>query len=433
MILFHLIFEDAEAKSLAMSVTEGNAEEGEEVVTCIQTISSNLITGIQKGEDDRVTVAYLMLLCAWLFEDPDSVNDFLGEGSNVQSLVQAVLQAKGDGMVQGLCASLLGIIYEFSTKDSPIPRGTLHPILASRLGRDLYIDRIKKLRSHPLLRDFEVLPQRLGSFGGLPEVFFEQSFVDFVKDNFSRIMRAIDRDPGFEVPVIANGIQKGISRELVDSLRSQLEDKSTELQQASSNLLSLERQLSQIQADTRKAKETSTIELARIKNVNDALQRHHEEDTLKTQAAHNRALQDLQRQMQLVKKNAEDEAVRVQAVHNKSIQDLEKQMQNLQKEADEKAERVRERTDAEISDLQSIISRLEADLEKVNPQFPYFPIPKSNLYANPPSDQQKPQPRSPNRPHGIHNPTRGSNSTSRTLRIKSLGTPFSNANVEREE
>jgi len=280
-LLFHLIFDDAEAKSLAMNVTEGDASSGEEVVTCIQSIAANLITGFQQGRDDRVLVAYLMLLCGWLFEDPDAVNDFLGEGSNVQSLVQAVLQGdRASIIVQGLCAMLLGIVYEFSTKDSPIPRATLHPILASRMGRDQYIDRLTKLRRHPLLRDFEVLPQKLGSVsaGGLPEVFFDKTFVDFVKDNFSRLLRAIDRDPGIEIPVIANGVQKGISREMVDSLRSQLEEKDKALQKAQSDLLSLERQLGQERADSRRTKETALLDAARIKTVNEALQRHHEDD-----------------------------------------------------------------------------------------------------------------------------------------------------------
>lgn len=280
-LLFHLIFEDAEAKSLAMSVAEGDASNGEEVVTCIQTITANLIMGIQKNVDERILVAYLMLLCGWLFEDPDAVNDFLGEGSNVQSLVQAIFQKGGDGIiVQGLCAMLLGIVYEFSTKDSPVPRGTLHPVLASRMGRDQYIDRLTKLRSHPLLRDFEVLPQKPTSapVGGLPEVFFDKSFVDFVKDNFSRLLRAIDRDPGMEVPVIANGVQKGISREMVDSLRSQLEEKEKTLQKAEEKLQSLERQLGQEQADHRRTKETADVDLKRIKSVNEALQRHYEED-----------------------------------------------------------------------------------------------------------------------------------------------------------
>ena len=152
-ILFHLIFEDSVAKNLAMSVAEGDASNGEEVVTCIQTITANLIAGIQRNVDERVLVAYLMLLCGWLFEDPDAVNDFLGEGSNVQSLVQAVLRSTADGViVGGLCALLLGVVYEFSTKDSPVPRATIHPILASRMGRDQYIDRLTKLRGYPLLR-----------------------------------------------------------------------------------------------------------------------------------------------------------------------------------------------------------------------------------------------------------------------------------------
>ena len=279
-ILFHLIFEDSVAKNLAMSVAEGDASNGEEVVTCIQTITANLISGVQRHTNERVLVAYLMLLCGWLFEDPDAVNDFLGEGSNVQSLVQSALHNGGDGIVQGLCAMLLGITYEFSTKDSPVPRATIHPILASRMGRDQYIDRLTKLRNHPLLRDFEVLPQKLSSasMGGLPEVFFDRSFVDFVKDNFSRLLRAIDRDPGMEIPVVANGVQKGISREMVDSLRSQLEEKAKALQKAEEDLLSLGRQLGQEQADHRRAKETATIEISRIKNVNGALQKHHEED-----------------------------------------------------------------------------------------------------------------------------------------------------------
>lgn len=280
-LMFNLIFDDAEAKNTAMAVAEGDSSSGEEVVTCIQAITANLISGIQRDLDDRVLVAYLMLLSGWLFEDPDGVNDFLGEGSNIQSLLQAVVRGGSDAViVQGLCTLLLGIVYEFSTKDSPVPRATICHILSSRLGREKYIDRLTRLRSHPLLRDFEVLPQKLSSAspGNLPEVYFEKIFVEFLKDNFSRMLRAIDRDPGLEVPVIANGIQKGISRELVDSLRSQLEEKEKMQRTTEEEILSLRRQLGQEQAENRKTKETSAVEVARIKQVNEALQRHHEED-----------------------------------------------------------------------------------------------------------------------------------------------------------
>lgn len=279
-IIFHLVFDDANNKILAMNVAEGNAAEGEEVVTCLQTLTGNLIIGIQKNLDERILVAYLMLLCGWLFEDPDGVNDFLGEGSNLQSLAQAVSSNVGNGIVvQGLCSLLLGMLYEFSTKDSPVPRATIHSILMSQVGRERYIDQLTKLRSHPLLRDFEVLPQKLSSApaGGLPEVFFDTAFVDFVKDNFSRLLRAIDREPGMEIAVITNGIQKGISREMVDSLRTQLEEKGKALQKTQEELVSIGRQLGQEQADHRRAKETFAVELTRIKTVNDGLQRHHED------------------------------------------------------------------------------------------------------------------------------------------------------------
>ncbi|KAJ5053877.1 uncharacterized protein L3040_000167 [Drepanopeziza brunnea f. sp. 'multigermtubi'] len=339
-ILFHLVYEDPDAKSLAMSVADGDASQGEEVVTCLQTLTGNLIIGFQKNTDERILVAYLMLLCGWLFEDPDGVNDFLGEGSNLQSLVQAVSSSVGDGvLVQGLCAILLGIVYEFSTKDSPVPRATIHPILASQMGRDRYIDTLTKLRNHPLLRDFEVLPQKLSSapIGGLPEVFFDSTFVDFVKDNFSRLRRVIDRDPGIEVPVVANGIQKGISREMVDTLRSQLEEKDKALQKAQDELLSLGRQLGQEQADHRRDKETFVIELDRIKNINEALQRNHEHDVMKLQAEQTRLIQDHQRQLE-----------------------------HIQKASDTNADRTRKRTEAEIADLQNRITKLEADLTKAN-------------------------------------------------------------------
>lgn len=278
-IVFHLVFENPEGKALAMSVSEGDAESGEEVVTSIQTITAHLVTALSRGEDDRVSVGYLMLLIGWLFEDVDGVNDFLGEGSNVHALAQEIVRhPPGSVLVQGLCAMILGVIYEFSTKDSPVPRSTLHSLIMSRVGREKYIDALNQLRSHALMRDFEVTPQKADGSGNLPGVYFDATFVDFFKDNYSRIARAIDRDPGLEISVVTNGVQKGISRELVDSLRSQLEEKEQALQAALSDVASLNGKLGREQADHRHSKEASVAELARIKSVNEGIQRHHQEE-----------------------------------------------------------------------------------------------------------------------------------------------------------
>ncbi|KAI4216258.1 MAG: hypothetical protein LQ351_001268 [Letrouitia transgressa] len=348
-LLFHLLHDDFEAKNMTMKVAEGDSENGEEVVTCIQALTGNLIAAEQKSEDERVSIGYLMILCSWLYEDHDAVNDFLNEGSNVQSIVQLVIQnAQSRVLVCGLCAVLLGTIYEFSTKDSPIPRATLHQILTSRLGREQFADRITRLREHPMVRDFEVLPQNLSSsqFSGLPEVYFDKTFVDFIKDNFSRIIRATDRAPGLEVPVVANGVQKGISRELVDSLKAQVEDRNQTIQKLETDVLTIERKLGQEQADHRKAKETAAIELNRIKNVNEALQRNHEEDS-----------------QRMLKENW-DRHLESQRIHEEEIRQAQQELQKAKADSEAAANRVRERNDAEVQDLKATATRLRNELEK---------------------------------------------------------------------
>jgi hypothetical protein len=272
-ITFHLLYENPGAKAKVLSLTEGDAESGEEVVTSLQTVAAHLISGLRRDDDPRIIVGYLMLLLGWVFEDLDAVNDFLSEASNVQSLIQAVLQpaVPGGEIVKGLCVMLLGIVYEFSTKDSPIPRVTLHSVLTSRLGRDTYLDRLSKLRSHPLVREYDVTPQKidLSIPGQQAEVFFDAIFVDFLKDNHSRVMRAIDREPGMEISVVTNGIQKGISRELVDSLRSKITEQEEQLQ-------TLQTRTGQEQAEQRRGREELAAENGRLKAVNEGLQRTHE-------------------------------------------------------------------------------------------------------------------------------------------------------------
>ncbi|KAK7920975.1 hypothetical protein PG985_008997 [Apiospora marii] len=414
-ILLHLIYDNSEAKALAMSVTEGDAENGEEVVTSIQTITAHLISGLarpnsERTVDERITVGYLMLLLGWLFEDLEGVNDFLGEGSNIQSIAQAVHQAPNGSLVQGLCAMLLGVCYEFSTKDSPIPRSTLHDVLLQRMTREKYIDVLTKLRSHPFIRDFEVMPQKLDNSGNLPEVYFDATFVDFFKDNYSRILRGIDREPGMEISVVTNGVQKGISRELVDSLRAQLDEKERALQSALVDMTSFDQRLGQEQADHRRSKESSASELARIKEINEALQRGHEEEIerikmqLKSQDdAHQRQLEaarreaqkaadniheehrakeeELQRQLEYVKKTAEAATARAQRRAETELADAKKKTEaelaearkkseaevaDIKKAAEAQTSRVQRRAEADMADLRATISRFETDLMKAN-------------------------------------------------------------------
>ncbi|RVX73484.1 hypothetical protein B0A52_03126 [Exophiala mesophila] len=383
-LLMHLVYENAETKSMALKVTEGDAESGEEVVTFVQSIASNVIAGIQHVEDERALIGYLMLLLIWLFEDPEAVNDLLGEGSNVQGLITAVKITKSTmPLVAGLAAFLLGVVYEFSTKDSPVPRTTLHGLLIGNMGRETYVDSLTRLRENPFVRDFEVLPQA-GS-GGLPDVFFDKTFIDFLKDNFSRFLRAIDRDPKFEVSVVSEGVQKGVSRDLVDSLRAQVEEQKQSIEAASTELLQLKRKLEQEELDHRRTRESTSVELSRIRQINQSLHTNHEEEVAKLQ-------RDFTRERDSLLKSHEDELHRrrneglgtlenARKHHESEIKRLEQRIASITKEAaDERASLVQKHkqemvaaetefqttqqiTAAEVAELKKTISSLESKLE----------------------------------------------------------------------
>jgi len=280
-LLTHLLIDNSENKEQALKVSE-NENEGEEdeeyeVVTFVQSITSNIVAGVQHPEDERALIGYLMMLSIWLFEDLGAVNDLLGETSSINGLISAIKVATPTmPLVASLCTFLLGIVYEFSTKDSPIPRAKLHDVISKGLTREVYIDKLTKLRESPYIRDFEVLPTV--SEGGLPEVYFDQEFVDFFKDNFSRFLRAIDREPGFEVSIMANGVQKGVSRELVDSLRAQLDEQKTTLENTESELVSSRQKLEQEILEHKRTRDSTTVELSRIRQINQGLQTNHEQE-----------------------------------------------------------------------------------------------------------------------------------------------------------
>ncbi|KAL2821286.1 p115 like vesicle tethering protein [Aspergillus cavernicola] len=352
-LMFHLLFENAEAKSVAMGVTEGDAENGEEVITCLQTVAGNLITGIKRGDDERISLGYLMLLCGWLYEEPDAVNDFLGEGSSIQSLLQ---ETKHRGvtnvLVPGLCTILLGIIYEFSSKDSPIPRKTLHKLLLEQLGREQYIDRITRFRESPLVRDFEVLPQTIGADydGGLPDIYFDRIFVDFLKDNFSRLIRAIDREPGLEISVLTNGVERGISRELVDSLKTELDEKVQVVQNLESELISLRHRLEQEQAEHRKSRDSNGMEFARLQQMHDSLQKRHEQQLSALGEHHKQMKNDMLKQ------------------HGEQLRAIDTQLRETSADYERKGLKFKERHEAEVADLQKKIRSLESNLAQVREQ-----------------------------------------------------------------
>ncbi|RDA90524.1 hypothetical protein CP533_6205 [Ophiocordyceps camponoti-saundersi (nom. inval.)] len=357
-IAFNLLHENASAKAKLLGLGEGDLDMGEEIVTSIQTISSHLLSGISHNNDTRSLVGYMMLLSSWMFEDLEAVNNVLAEGSNVQGLIQAALQAHpfDTELIGGMSTMLLGVIYEFSTKDSPISRSKLHAILVSQLGRDKYLERLKYFRKHPLMRDFEVATQKYdaSSRKGLPSVFFDVEFVNFFKDNYSRLARAIDRPPDFEASVILNDEQRGVSRDLVDSLRHQVEEKGQALEIARGRVVSLEAMLNRERAENKQFREDIAIQLSRSRDAYIAQEKSHaarlneiQNQRLASEAALERKITSIT--SEIAAKDAEHEIVLAQA----------------RRAAQDEVERVRSRAEVENTGLRAMIAQVETDLSQL--------------------------------------------------------------------
>ena len=363
-IAIHLLNGFPDGKELLMAVSEGDVTSGEEPLTCIQALTSNLLAKLQRDEDDRVQSAFLMLLCIWLFEYPPAVNDFLGEGSSIQSLIQIVGLSRIDRtVIRGLCAFLLGIVYEFSTKDSPVTRRTLQPLLVSGLGREKYLDIITQLRQHPLIREHDAanLPTDQKS----SDICFDSLFVDFLKDNFSRLARAIDRDPSMEVQIKDDAVD----RDLLDSLRGEIDSKTSTLEKVESDLLNCERKLEQEQADHKKNQDLVAAEMLRIKKINEALQRDMEVELKKVEELYEEKF----RQQEEKHKEATQKAVsEIQRMHLKTTdissakeEELNQQCRNLQKSLNE-ADQRQKATDSRLSEVVKRATELSVALETAN-------------------------------------------------------------------
>ncbi|WFD32598.1 type I protein arginine methyltransferase [Malassezia sp. CBS 17886] len=173
----------------------------------------------------RVMVGYLTLLAMWLWQSPASIADLVSESANLQVLVQPVAQASGvDALVQALSAFVLGAAYEFNTlaggrsagseasaggvspadapSDTTLTRKAMHAILHTRVGADQFSVRLLQLKNDPRFAAcgpdaLERILAVAAAPGDVeePGVWFVWPFVEFWKDNYMRVQKAILVDP----------------------------------------------------------------------------------------------------------------------------------------------------------------------------------------------------------------------------------------------
>ncbi|BGO92969.1 hypothetical protein NBRC10512_004190 [Rhodotorula toruloides] len=221
-----------------------------------QAQSANAGLGPERGlEWSRVMVGYLTSLSLWMWESPLTVKEFLSEGSNLQVLIQPITQSSGvDSVIQGLCTFLLGICYEYNREPGPISRETLHPILHSRVGPDQFVSRILRLREDPRFRNVgpnvlelvdedDTIAEDLGEEDGL---WFDFSFVEFLKTNYISVQRAILIDPQASSAMVRS--MDGVSPEVLAALRASLAAQTKELDDLREALQSLAQERDQERA-----------------------------------------------------------------------------------------------------------------------------------------------------------------------------------------
>lgn len=269
-IIQDLIADAPEAKGALLAVKEGDESEGEEVLSFLQTVASELEPALKEASDPRFAESYACLLITFLWESAEGVDDVLAEGSSlVQTLAEVTASAASDPELAGLSAVLLGTIYEFSTKDSPIPRRTLAPLLTQKLGRSKYLSALADLRRQPAVRDADLLAEE----GGTATLC--QTFVDLFQVEYSRLRKAIDKDPGVEV-LPASATAAGVDRDVLDDLRQQLQTSKEAFAQSQSSSSEAAQKAEQERLTGAKELQTATAEVERLRRINQAMQQGHE-------------------------------------------------------------------------------------------------------------------------------------------------------------
>lgn len=329
-IVSDLIADQPQAKAALAQVNEGNETEGEDVLTAVQVLGAKLQSAFQTS-DERIISAYASLLSIFAWEFADGVNELLNEGSGlVQALVAGANPRAGSVVIAGLAAVLLGTIYEFSTKDSPIPRRTLAPLLAQKLGRHQYLEALVQLRRDPAIRD-AILDEAAHG-----ETVLSTTFVDLFTVEYARLRKAIDKDPGLEV-LPSSAAEAGVDRDVLDDLRQQLQSTKDVLSQTQQEALAAGQQHDQDRMSTAKELQTATAEVERLRRINQAMQQGHESELEKIDAQHQQYRQavDVEQQRALVVSREESDR-RVQAALREreteaglKIQELERRIAEL--------------------------------------------------------------------------------------------------------
>lgn len=345
-IVQDLVADRPEAKAALAAVEEGDASEGEDVLSAISALGSELQRKLQQSADVKLTAAFASTLCILLWDFADGIDDLLSEGSSVvQTLAESTKSPSA--VIAGLSATLLGIIYEFSTKDSPIPRRNLSSILLQKLGRNRYLDALSTLRTDPAIRDFD-LPKD----AEVVEL-SEKLFLLYLNE-YARLRRSIDKDPGIEILPYA-AAEAGVERDILDELRGRIQ--------------TLESTLSQRQQEAAESAQQAQRDKLQTEQEMVTVQKQAEQEKLELQKESKGAVAEAERVRAVIQKmqiNHEQELRNIEGQRQKEREELNvthsRELASTRQEADRKAHQTKQQTEQGFVPVRQEYERKLAEL-----------------------------------------------------------------------
>lgn len=189
-MLSHILYENQKAKELALTVRFMD-DDGD--VSLLHKSMFVLLMASREATDVRILIGVYSMMIHWLHSSVTCVKEFLSEGSNLQFLIEQINQSSGvDPLVQGLATYLLAICHEFNEDLEPsFTQASLQNLIVSRIGADVFMSRIDRLKESKYFQ--KVSPYYLPSEStkGLPDVYFDATFVDLLKSTADSMIRAV--------------------------------------------------------------------------------------------------------------------------------------------------------------------------------------------------------------------------------------------------
>ncbi|KAF9969922.1 hypothetical protein BGZ73_007509 [Actinomortierella ambigua] len=293
-LLSHILQNNSKAKSIALALSFGDEEHGEDPVSLIHSIMASLMMAVKDHADVRVPLGYLALLCIWCYDSSRSVKDLLSESAHLQFLIELINpSSKDDIMIQGLAAFLLAICYEFNWEpDALITRATIQPIIQSRIGLDhigACMNRVRESKHFKSVTPFMMVLPTSQEDGGkpgyqgqtLPSLYFDYSFVEFFKRTNEQSVKAMSMAPNSARPVrMEDRINGAETESKMASYKATIARQEQDLADLQRKLEEAQRLLMQ-QAQEKQAQDAAfaalQAELADRKSRHEALEKEHED------------------------------------------------------------------------------------------------------------------------------------------------------------